>query len=100
MTTITGHNIVIQQSGVAQEAAHHATAPKPSPEQTAAQQQANELVKNTTVQEFDETEKLKFKKEKDELRKRQQREQEKKKKMQEEMDLDPDTPGRLLDTTI
>ena len=67
MTAISGHNVVIQQSGVAQELAHQTAAPKPSPEQAAALREAGEIVKNSTVQEFEESEKLKFKKEKDEL---------------------------------
>ncbi len=56
------------------------------------------LAKNTTVQQFDEAEKLKAKKEKDELKKRQKSEEERKKKTQEEMEQNPDAPGRLLDT--
>lgn len=101
MTTVPGHNIVIQQSGVAQELSHQAHSPKPSPEQAAAQQQANELVKNTTVQQFDESEKLKWKKEKDALRKNFLMDQEKKRKEREreEKELDPDSTGRILDTT-
>ncbi len=100
MTTVPGHNIVIQQSVAAQELAHQAHTTKPSPEQAAAQQQANELVKGTTVQQFDESEKLKAKKEKDALRRKQFLKEEKKKKKQQEMDQDPDAPGRLLDTTV
>ncbi len=102
MTTVPGHNLVIQQSGAAQELAHQAHLPKPSPEQAAAQQEANERIKNTTVQEFDEAEqlKLKMKKEKDLLRKKEQEEKEKKKKRQEELELDPEATGRLLDTTV
>ncbi len=72
MTTVPGHNIVLQQSGAAQEFSQQAHSPKPSPEQAAAQQEANQLVKNSTVQEFDESEKLKSKKEKDALRRKQQ----------------------------
>ncbi|MBU2628092.1 MAG: hypothetical protein KKE61_05710, partial [Proteobacteria bacterium] len=79
MTTVPGHNIIIQQSGAAHELAHQSHTPKPSPEQAAAQQEANVLVKNTTVQEFDEAERLKAKKEKEDLRKRQQMEKAKKK---------------------
>lgn len=100
MTTVPGHNIVIQQSVAAQELAHQGQAPKPSPEQAAAQQEANELLKNTTVQEFDEAEKLKNKKKKEEKRRRQRLELAKKKKEQEEIDQDPDAPGRLLDTMV
>jgi len=65
MTSIPGHNLVIQQSGVAQELAHQVASPKPSPEQAAALQEAGEILKNSTVQEFEESEKLKLKKEKE-----------------------------------
>ncbi len=99
MTTVPGHNIVIQQSGTAQELNNQNQASKPSPEQAAAVQEANELVKNSTVQEFDESEKVKKKKEKDEQRKRQELAQKQKKKQQEEKELDPDATGKLLDTT-
>lgn len=98
MTAISGHNLVIQQSGVAQELNHQAATPKPSPEQTASLQQAGEVLKNSTVQEFEESEKLKVKKEKDELIIRQNKER--KKKKQEELEQDPDATGKLLDTTI
>ena len=101
MTTVPGHNIIIQQSVAAQELAHQAHTPKPSPEQAAAQQQANVVTKNTTVQGFDEAEKLKAKKEKDALRRKQLLEEEKRKKKQEQMEQDdPDAPGRLLDTMV
>ncbi len=99
MTTVPGYNIVIQQSGVAQEFSHQAHSPKPSPEQAATQQQAAELVKNTTVRQFDESEKLKSKKEKDALKKKYLLDQKKKQKEREEKELDPDSTGRLVDTT-
>jgi len=98
MTTVPGHNIVIQQSVAAQGLAQNARSPKPSPEQAAAQQEAAEQVKNTTVQEFEEVERLKLKKEKDLLKKREQEEREKKRKLMEE-EQDPDGTGKLLDTT-
>ncbi|CCK81721.1 hypothetical protein [Desulfobacula toluolica] len=100
MTTVPGHNLVIQQSGSAQELANQAHTHKPSPEQAAAQQATNIRLKNTTVQEFDASEKLKAKKEKDALKKKQKLKQAKKKKRQLEMDHDPDATGRLLDTTV
>lgn len=102
MTTVPGHNIVIQQSGAAQEYSNQAHTPKPSPEQAAAQQQAGEVVKNTTVQEFDEAERLKARKEKEKerLKKMQQeQERERKKKRQQESQMDPDATGKILDTT-
>lgn len=99
MTTIPGHNVVIQQSGVAQEAAQSATSPKPDPEQAAAQQQIKNLEKGTTVQQFDESEKVKTRDEKNQdQQKRKKRELEMKKK--EAAKEDPDAPGKLLDTII
>lgn len=101
MTNVSGHNLVIQQSSVAQELSHQAAAPKPSPEQAAALQAAGEVRKNSTVQEFEESEKLKLKKEKEALMARQKEEEgKKKKKRQAEPELDLDATGRLLDTTI
>ncbi|MCF6248228.1 MAG: hypothetical protein L3J69_12835 [Desulfobacula sp.] len=100
MTTVPGHNIVLQQSGAAQELAQQAHSPKPTPEQAVAQQEAGQVVKNSTVQEFDESERLKTKKEKDALRRKQLLEKAKKNKEKEEKDQDPDATGRLLDTTV
>lgn len=100
MTTVPGHNIVIQQSGAAQELIHQTQTSKPSPEQAAAQQQANELAQNTTVQSSDESEKLKSKKEKEALRKKKLLEAARKKRKPKEESLDPDATGKLLDTTI
>jgi len=100
MTGIPGHNLVIQQSGAAQEASHQAAVPKPSPEQAAALQQAGEVRKNTTVQEFEESDKLKLKKEKEPLFARQEQEEKKKKKRQEDLEQDPDATGKIVDTII
>lgn len=99
MTSIPGHNLVIQQSGVAQELVQQVATPKPSPEQAAVLQQAGEVLKNSTVQEFEESEKLKLKKEKDSLITR-QKEKKKKKNRQEELEQDPDATGKLVDTII
>ena len=100
MTTVSGHNLVIQQSGVAQEVTHQAAAPKPSPEQAAALQEAGEVLKNSTVQEFEASDKLELKKEKETLKIRQKEEEKRKRKRQEEVDLDPDATGKILDTMI
>ncbi len=100
MTTVPGHNIVIQQSGVVQELIHQTSTPKLSPEQAAAQQQANELAQGTTIQGSEESEKLKSQKEKEALRRKKLLAEAKKKRKQEEMEQDHDAPGRLLDTTI
>ena len=99
MTTVPGHNIVIQQSGAAQELTQQSHSPKPSPEQAAAQQEIRDRIKNTTVQEFEAGERLRAKKEKESQAKREQKEREKRKRRQEELDQDPDATGRLLDTT-
>jgi len=100
MSTISGHNLVIQQSGVAQEMTHQTTTPKPSPEQAAALQQAGEIVKNSTVQEFEESERLKLKKEKESLITKQRKEGHKKKKRREDLEQDLDATGKLVDTII
>jgi hypothetical protein len=100
MTTVSGHNLVIQQSGLAQEITHQTAAPKPAPEQTAALQAASDVLKNSTVREFEESEKLEMKKEKETLKIRQKKEEKRKRKRQEELDLDPDAKGKLLDTMI
>nr|NJM03806.1 hypothetical protein [Desulfobacula sp.] len=100
MTSIPGHNLVIQQSGVAQEMAHPASSPKPSPEQAAALQAAGELLKNSTVQEFEESDRLELKKEKEPLGAREKQEKQKKRKRREELEQDPDATGKLVDTII
>ena len=100
MTTVPGHNIVIQQSVTVQEMTQQTHTPKPSPEQAAAQQQAEVVTKNTTVRKFDESERLKAKKEKDALRKKQLEQEEKRRLKQKQMDQNHDAPGRLLDTMI
>jgi hypothetical protein len=100
MTTIPGHNLVIQQSGVAQEITHPTTTPKPSPEQAAVLQQAGEVLKNSTVQEFEESERLKLKKEKESLVAKQRKKEHKKKKRREDLEQDPDATGKLVDTII
>ncbi len=101
MTSIPGHNLVIQQSSVAQELTQQTATPKPSPEQAALLQQAGEIQKNSTVQEFEESEKLKLKlkNEKESLITR-QKEEKKKKKRQEELEQDLDATGKLVDTII
>ena len=100
MTTVPGHNIVIQQSGAAQELTQQAHSPKPSPEQAAAQQEVNERVKNTTVQEFEESERLKAKKEKDAQQKNEEEERKKREKRRQALEEDPEATGRILDTTV
>ncbi len=100
MTTVPGHNIVIQQSGTAQELIHQTNTPKPSPEQAAAEQKVNELVQGSVVQGAEESEKLKSKREKEALRRKKLLEAAKKKRKSREMDQDTDSSGSLLDTTV
>lgn len=110
MTTIPGHNQIIQQSGFAQEISQQSHALKPSPDQAAVLQQAQELRKKSTVLASDEAERLKKKKERqDESRRRQQDDQHQQGggtktaqpagRLEQDMDLDTDAPGRILDTT-
>jgi hypothetical protein len=100
MTTIPSHNLVIQQAGVAQEITHQTITHKPSPEQAATLQQAGEVVKNSTVQEFEESERLKLKKEKESLITKQRKEGHKKKKRREDLEQDFEATGKLVDTII
>ena len=110
MTTIPGHNQIIQQSGIAQEISQQAHSLKPSPDQAAVMQQVQELRKNSTVLASDESERLRKKKEKQDKQKRRHQDDQQKETVrsraaqhagsrQQDMDLDPDAPGRILDTT-
>ena len=95
MTVVPGHNQILQQSGIVQELNYQANTPKPSAEQAAAQQQAQQAIQNTSVQLSEQTERLKKKKDL-----RQGRDKPKKKRItpEEELAQDLDAPGRLLDT--
>jgi len=103
MTTIPGHNQILQQSSIAQELSNQAHSLKPSPDQAVVQQQAQELVKGSTVQSTEESERLKEEKEKQKEKKAagkdSGRKKENKMNQEEEIALDPDATGRLLDTT-
>ncbi len=97
MTTIPGHNQVLQHSGAAQEASQQAHSPKPSPEHAAGTAQAQEVIRNSTIQASDESERLKKEK------KKERAEAAKKKASadpKEDQFPDPDAPGGLLDTII
>lgn len=100
MTTVPGHNQMLQQSGMAKEFSHQAHSPKPSADQAVAHQQAQQVVKNSTVQTSEESERLKQqKKERERRRKAAKAEAEKKQDRDEDVALDSGTTGRLLDTT-
>ncbi len=106
MTTIPGHNQILQQSSVVQELSNQAHSPKPSPDQAAAQQQAQNAIQGSSVQGSEESERLKEEKarqkEKKELSRGQKPGRKKKKKInrEEKIALDPETTGQLLDTTV
>jgi len=97
MTTIPGHNIVIQQAGVLHEATQHVKPNRPNPEQFAAQQAATVAVEKTKVQEPTSSERLAADREKEKRpQERSTKTKAKKKKMEREQKSD-DT-GNLLDT--
>ena len=97
MTTIPGHNIVIQQAGVLHEATQHIKPNRPNPEQFAAQQAATVAVEKTKVQEPTSSERLAADREKEKRpQERSTKTKAKKKKMEREQKSD-DT-GNLLDT--
>ncbi len=100
MTTIPGHNQILQQSGVAQEASQQASSPKPGPDQAATLQQAQQVVLNSTIQGSEESERLKQEKEKKERQEARKVARKKKQEQEEEeLAMNPDATGRLLDTT-
>ena len=100
MTTVPGHNQIMQQAGVAQELSQQAHSPKPSPDQAAALQQAQETVQNTTVQGSEESVRLKQQKEKKQQQEERKLAKARKRNRKKDLACDPNSTGRLLDTTI
>ncbi|WDP89793.1 MAG: hypothetical protein HUN04_08750 [Desulfobacter sp.] len=99
MTTVPGHNQLLQQSVMTQELGQQSHSAKPSPGQAAAVQQAQEVVQNTTVQVSEESERLKEQKEKRKERLRAMKARKhRKQEREEELAMDPEAKGRLLDT--
>ncbi len=100
MTTIPGHNIIIQQAGIAREASQQARPLQPDLEQLAAQQAVKEAMEKGTVQETLASEKTRT--DQEEAKKRQQRQKLKKRlnKKKIERDQTPDAPGSLLNTVV
>ena len=100
MATIPGLNQMLPQSTIAQELSNQGAAHKPSPDQAVVHQQAQEIKKGSTVQDSEESERLKEKKRA--LGRKRDKGRKKKKKINsdEEMAVDPDARGRLLDTTV
>ncbi|WDP87274.1 MAG: hypothetical protein HUN05_20865 [Desulfobacter sp.] len=97
MTTVPGHNQILQQSGIAQELNNQAHLPKPGPDQAAAHQQAQEVVQNSTIQDTNASDQLKRRKKKEEERRARKLKKLKKRNREKELALDPDATGRLLD---
>lgn len=97
MTTIPGHNIVIQQAGVLHEATQHLRPNRPNPEQFAAQQAATVAVEKTKVQEPTDSEKVAADREK-EKRRQERLTKTKAKKKKLEREQKPDDTGNLLNT--
>jgi len=100
MTTIPTHNIIIQQSVTAHDAAHQSRPLQPDPGQVAAQQALKEVEEKTTVKESEEYENLKSDKNSSALKFKKKKERKKKKKQLLKKDQDPEAPGTLLDTVI
>ena len=99
MTTIPGHNQVMQQSGMAQEVNNQAHSPKPGPDQAAVIQQAQETIQNTTVQGSNESDRMKEEKEKAARKAALAARKKRKKAREEDVAMDPEATGRMLDTT-
>lgn len=96
MTTIPGHNVVIQQSGALHEATHHV---RPNnPEQLAAQQAAKEVLERSTVPESNNARGVAPEGEKQKKDKRSADRPRAKKSAKEEQL--PDMTGNLLDTIV
>ncbi len=102
MTTVPGHNIVIQQAGTVNEAKPSSNTAHPSPGQAVGEQAAAELARRTTVQESEESEALKSDRERYQasLRGRRKEKRRRRKKREEEQKelSDSDESGNLLDT--
>ena len=98
MTTIPGHNQIMQQSGVAQEVNNQAHSLKPNPGQAVVVQQAQENIQKTTVQGSDDSDRLKEQKDKDVKKGALKARKKPRKDREEELATDPGATGRLLDT--
>ncbi|SLM29238.1 conserved hypothetical protein [Desulfamplus magnetovallimortis] len=103
MTTIPGHNIVIQQSGRAHDATHHLKPVQPDPEHLQNQQVTREVVEQTTVQSSENESALNNDVNADEKRKENKKRRllkrkKKKKNPESTKGQYPDLPGNLLNT--
>ncbi len=100
MTTIPGHNIVIQQSGRAHDATHNFKSVQPDPAHLQARQEVQETAQQTTVQSLENQGKLDadVTPEERERKKRKKIAKKKKKSLKIKREQSPEAPGNLLDT--
>lgn len=100
MTTISNINIVVQQGEPAKEAQHVRNPQLDAHQLTPAQQAQKEMEARGTVNESEESEKIKTDQEESGERERSEQERKKKKQQQENLpdEGNPDGTGRLLDT--
>lgn len=96
MTTIPGHNIVIQQSGALHEATQHVRPNRPDPEQLAAQQAARVVQEKTTVPDSTDAQMVGADREKQKHNKSKPTKNRLKKKIKGKQETD--MSGNLLDT--
>jgi hypothetical protein len=104
MTTIPGHNIVIQQSGAVHEATQHVRPNRPDPQQIAAQQALKAEIEKTTVPESKDAQGVTPDKQKEKKERKAskdsgaERQKDKGADKDTEDEKDPTRPGNLLDT--
>ncbi len=102
MTTIPSHNIIIQQSGIVHDATHQARSQNPfDPEQLAMPQAIKEIEKKGTIQQSNNSEKIKSDKEKHfQKQKKLKKNKRTKKKKQKKEEQATDAIGSLLNTVV
>lgn len=103
MTTIPNLNIVIQQGDAARESQNIRNQVLETAQQAAFQRLEEEDRKRTQVSQAEETEQILFTREKAREENRRQRQRESSQKKDQEArkkNVDPDAPGRLLNTIV
>ncbi len=101
MTIITGHNQIIQHAGKAQEFAQQNQNPRPSAEAAIPVQQEREILQRSSVQSSEKSAALKKeRKRRDSSKNKDRKDENTSRKPDPDRELDPDAPGRLLDTII
>ena len=105
MTTIPGHNIVIQQAGRAHDATHHNRPSQPDPQHLLTEQTVKETAEQTTVQTTEEQSSLQTdgnaQNRREALEKRRKKKKKKNRQLQKKQRKDGAAgPGALLDTVV